>query len=204
MRTLATAILVAAALAATAPAVTAAPSTGKDVAVRVQKDGSTFTVHAEFTVPASVDECWEVLTDYDKMSQIVTAVDVSKVVKRDGNRLEVEQKSHAVAGPLKFSTSSLREVELIPNKEIRSKLLKGDLKSQEFTTRVVDEGAVMRVVVDGKFVVGGLTGAAITIESVEGGTRRQYLELRNEILRRKAKEPPPACLLAKTCEDPST
>jgi hypothetical protein len=198
------AILVGAALVATAPAVTAAPSTAKDVAVRVQKDGSTFTVHAEFTVPASVEECWEVLTDYDKMSQIVTAVDVSKIVKRDGSRLEVEQKSHAVAGPLKFSTYSLREVELVPNKEIRSKLLKGDLKAQDFTTRVVDEGALMRVVVDGKFVVGGITGSAIGVDTVEAQTRRQYLELRNEILRRKAKEPTPACLLAKTCEDPSS
>jgi hypothetical protein len=69
-----------------------------------------------------------------------------------------------------------------------------------FTTRIIDEGAVMRVIADGKFVPGALTGSAISAESVEAQSRRQYQELRAEILRRKAKEPPPPCLLAKNCE----
>ena len=178
----------------------AAPPGAKDMVVRAQKEGSAIAVYVEFTVPATVDETWEVLTDYDRMAEIVSSIDESKIVKRDGNQIEVSQKSHASAGPLKFSMSSLRQVQLVPNKEIRSRLLKGDLKSSDFTTRIVDEGAVMRVVAEGKFVPGGLTGAAINLESVEAQSRRQYQELRAEILRRKAKEPPPPCLLAKNCE----
>jgi hypothetical protein len=178
----------------------AAPPSGRDIVVRAQKDGAGFEVYVEFTVAATVDETWAVLTDYDRMAEIVSSIDSSKVVMRDGNRLEVAQKSHATAGPLKFSTSNLRQVELIPNREIRSRLIKGDLKASDFTTRIIDEGAVMRVIAQGKFVPGALSGSAISVEALEAQSRRQYQELRAEILRRKANEPPPPCLLAKTCE----
>ena len=183
--------------AALAPA---APGNGSDATAHVTKDGATFTVEAQFTVAATPDEVWEVITDFDRMAQIVTAVDSSKVVSRDGNVIQVAQKSHASAGLVKLSTDSLREVQLTPPKEMHSRLLKGDLKSSEFTTRVVDEGGgLTKVSVAGKFVAGALTAGVITPETVEAQTRRQYQELREEILRRKAKEPPPPCLLAKNC-----
>ena len=177
----------------------AAPPGGRDMVVRAQKDGAGFEVYVEFTVAATVDETWAVLTDYDRMAEIVSSIDSSRIVKRDGNQLEVAQKSHATAGPLKFSTSNLRQVELVPKREIRSRLVKGDLKASDFTTRIIDEGPVMRVIAQGKFVPGALSGSAISLEALEAQSRRQYEELRAEILRRKANEPPPPCLLAKTC-----
>jgi len=181
-------------------AASSAPSTGRDIVVHATKDGTTFTVEAEFTVAASLDEVWEVITDFDRMAQIVTSVDSSRIVSRDGNVIQVAQKSHANAGLVRLSTESLREVQLTPNREMHSRLLKGDLKSSEFTTRINDEGGgVTKLTVQGKFVAGGLSGGVITAETVEAQTRRQYQELRDEILRRKANEPPPACLIAKTC-----
>jgi hypothetical protein len=201
MRTIATA-LIAIAFVAVPWSAAVAQAPGSDVVARVQKDGSAFVVHVEFSVPATVDETWEVITDYDRMAQIVSSIDASKIVKREGNKVEVEQKSRASAGPIKVTLQSLREVELFPNREIRSRLLKGDAKSSDFTTKIVGDGPVLKVVGDGRFVPGGLAAAAITTESVEAQTKRQYQELRDEILRRKAKEPPPPCLLAKNCAPP--
>jgi hypothetical protein len=93
----------------------------------------------------------------------------------------------------------VRQVELSPKQEIRSHLLKGDLKSSDFTTRIAEDGGVIKITVHGKFVAGGLSASAITPELVESQTRRQYEELREEILRRKANAPPPPCLVAKNC-----
>jgi carbon monoxide dehydrogenase subunit G len=190
----------------TAVAVSAAPfvaiaagAGSKDIIVKVDRDGNTFTVAAEFTVAADLDETWEVLVDFDKMAQILSNVDASQVVNRSGNRFEVVQKSHGQAGPIRVNLDSTRAVELTPKSEIKSKLLKGDLKSSDFVTRVAPDGAVTRVTVSGKFVAGGLSAAAITPEAVQAQTTRQYQELRDEILRRKAKEPTPPCLLAKNC-----
>jgi carbon monoxide dehydrogenase subunit G len=177
-----------------------APAAGGEVVVHATRDGATFTVDAEFAVAADVDQTWEVLTDFDRMAQIVSSVDASRIVSRDGNLIEVAQKSHANAGLLHVSMESVRQVELKPKREIHSRLLKGDLKSSDFTTSLSDEGGTTKVAVHGTFVAGGLSAGAINVESVEAQTRRQYQELRDEILRRKAGEPPPPCLIAKTCQ----
>jgi carbon monoxide dehydrogenase subunit G len=183
-----------------APLVALAAGAGtKDIVVKVGRDGNTYTVAAEFPVAASVDETWEVLVDFDKMAQILSNVDASQVVNRQGDKFEVVQKSHGQAGPIKISLDSTREVTLTPKTEIKSRLLKGDLKSSDFITRVAPDGDVTKVTVTGKFVAGGLSAAAITPEAVQTQTTRQYQELRDEILRRKAKEPTPPCVLAKNC-----
>ncbi|MGE5669277.1 MAG: SRPBCC family protein [Betaproteobacteria bacterium] len=195
-----------AAVALTAPPLTtdAAQFAGDDIIVHVAKDGSTFTVSAELTVPADSDEVWSVLTDFDHMSQILSNVDASRIANRDGNSFDVIQKSHASVGLLHISLDSVRRIELLPKQEIRSHLIKGDLKSSDFTTRVVENGNAIKITVRGKFVVSGLTGAAITPETVEAQTRQQYEELREEILRRKTGQPPPPCLLAKNCAPASS
>ncbi len=178
----------------------AVPAKAQDVTVRVQKNGAAFEVHAEFTVPATVTQTWEVVTDYDNMAKIVSSIDSSQIQNRVGDTFEVAQKSHVKAGLLPIYMDSVRKVELIPPREIRSELVKGNLKSSNFTTRVIDEGALTRVTADGSFVPGALGAATITVESVITQTRRQYQELRDEILRRKNNEPPPPCLLAKNCQ----
>jgi len=180
-----------------APSGLAAP---QDVAVRVTKDGSAFVVEADFTVAATQDEAWDVLTDFDHMTQILSNVDASRITNRDGNRIEVTQKSHAQAGPLRVSLDSVRQVELTPKTEIKSHILKSnDLKSSDFTTRLAEEGGLIKVTVRGSFVPMGFAAAAANPEAVEANTRRQYSELRDEIVRRKNHEPPPPCILAKNC-----
>jgi len=186
-------------LAATALAC-AAPPPASDIAVHVERDGATFLVAAEFSVAASVDQVWDVLADFDRMAQILSSVDASRITNREGNRFEVVQKSHGSAGPIRISQDSVRQVELTPKREIRSHLLKGDLKASDFTTSIGDESGVSKITVRGKFVVGGMAGSVLTVEAVEAQTRRNYQELREEILRRKSNEPPPPCLLTKTCQ----
>jgi hypothetical protein len=177
----------------------AAPADGQDVSVQVDRDGARFDVRFEFTVPATVEETWKVLTDYDHMAQILSTVDESTVVKRNGNRLEVAQKSHGNAGPLRVMSDSLRQVELFPYKEIRSHFLKGDLKSSEFITRIIPEGPITRVSGNGMVVLGALGSLTVGADLIEAQTRSQYRELRDEIVRRQTNEPRPACIAAKNC-----
>lgn len=177
----------------------AAPAKAEDVTVHVQKNDAAFEVRAEFTVPATVTETWEVVTDYDNMAKIVSTVDSSKIQNRNGNTFEVAQKSHVRAGLLPIYLESVRQVTLTPPKEIKSTLLKGNLKSSEFVTRVFDEGTQTKVTVEGTFVPTALGAATITVDSVISSTRQQYRELRDEIIRRKKGEPPPPCILAKNC-----
>lgn len=175
------------------------PSTD-DVVVRVQKSGGGLDVYAELTVAATAKQAWDVLVDYDRMAEILSSVDISRSVKRDGNLLEVVQRSHIGFGPFKISLDNRRRVELIPQREIRSHLIEGDLNASDFTTRLVDEGTLVRVIWRGRIVPGLLSGLAVTTGSVEAELSRMCRELGAEILRRKARRASSACRLAEACE----
>jgi carbon monoxide dehydrogenase subunit G len=180
-----------------------APPPSSAIAVHVERDGATFVVEVSLSVAANVDEVWEVLTDFDHMAQILSSVDASRIANREGNHVEVVQKSHGNLGPVRISQDSVRDEELTPKREIRSRQVKGDSKASDFTTSIAEEGGISKITVRGKFVTGGLAASVVTVEAVEAHTRRNYQELREEILRRKTNEPPPPCLLTKTCSQVS-
>ena len=156
-----------------------------DIVVHVKKDGATIIVDVEMMVHASPLATWDVLTDYDHMAQFVANVQSSKITDRKGNTLVVAQKSGTSFGLLKFSFDNVREVELVPHSEIRSNLISGDMKASAFTTRIVsDGGGVTRVVNHGEFVPTMWVPPVIGTAFLESETRRQFHELRTEIMRR--------------------
>ena len=156
-----------------------------DIVVHVKKDGATIIVDVEMMVQAPPLATWDVLTDYDHMAQFVGNVQSSKITGRKGNTLVVTQKSGTSFGLLKFSFDNVREVELVPHSEIRSNLISGDMKASAFTTRIMSNGGgVTRVVNHGEFVPTMWVPPVIGTAFLESETRRQFHELRNEIMRR--------------------
>ena len=169
---------------AQAPARTDAQD-GRDIVVQVRKDGATIIVDVEMVVQASPLATWDVLTDYDHMAQFVANVHSSRITNRNGNTLVVAQKSSTSFGLLNFSFDNVREVELVPHSEIRSKLISGDMKASAFTTRLVsDGGGVTHVINHGEFVPTMWVPPVIGTAFLAAETRRQFIELRNEIARR--------------------
>jgi len=163
----------------------AAPQDSRDIVVRVQKKGEWVIVDVDFPVDATVLEAWNVMTDYDNMSKFVSNLVSSRIIGREGNTLSVEQKGKASRGPLTISFENVREIVLTPPREVHSRLVSGDLKASEFTTRVIDRGAFTQITNHGEFIpniwVPPLIGPAL----IEAETRKQFQELRIEILRRK-------------------
>ena len=177
-------LLVGAALSwmATTDALSAA---NEDIDVHVRKERTAYEVKLEFTVPASLEQTWNVLADYENMAQILSSMDSSRVVSRDGNRLTVAQTSHGNAGPVRVSIDAVREITLTPFSEIRSHQIKGDLKASDFTTSLRAEGTATRVTVSGRLVAAAWASWTLGAETIAAHTRRQYQELRDEILKRK-------------------
>src|ERR1700694_2534608 len=169
---------------AQAPARTDAQD-AREIIVHVKKMGATIIVDVEMAVQASPLAAWDVLTDYDHMAEFVGNVQASKITDRKGNTLVVAQKSGTAFGLLKFSFDNVREVELVPHSEIRSNLISGDMKASAFTTRIMSNGGgVTRVVNYGEFVPTMWVPPVIGTVFLEAETRRQFHELRNEIMRR--------------------
>jgi polyketide cyclase/dehydrase/lipid transport protein len=173
-------------LFALAWAVAATPAKDADIAVRVRKIGDSVVVDVDLPVRATAIETWDVMTDYDNMARFVSTLRTSRVIERRGNTLIVLQKGRASHGPLTLSFENTREIVLTPPVEVRSRLISGDLQASEFTTRVVDNGDSSEIVNHGEFIpnlwVPPLIGPAI----IEAETRKQFAQLRDEIMRRKA------------------
>jgi carbon monoxide dehydrogenase subunit G len=174
------------AVAAWAGPVAVAQAGEHEIAVQVRKEHTSYEIRLEFTVPATIEQTWNVLADFEHMTQILSNMDSSRIVSRDGNRITIAQTSHGKVGFIPVSVDGLREIVLMPPTEIRSHLIKGDLKASDFTTQLHVEGAVTRVTVHGKLVVAPWVGIALSADKVAAQTRQQYQELRDEILRRKA------------------
>jgi hypothetical protein len=177
---------VAALVIAALPVPGVAAAADADIQVRVQKNGPEIAVEVDCPVSTSIAVAWEVLTDYDHMADFISNLESSSVQARDGNTLQVYQKGKAARGPLKITFENVREVELVPYQEIRSRLISGDLKASAFTTRVVDDGVQIHIVNSGKYTPKIWVPPFIGPALIEAETRKQFGEIRAEILRRSA------------------
>jgi len=157
-----------------------------NITVTVRKDGDAVLVSVDCPVRAPRRIVWSVLTDYDHMAAFVTNLQVSEVRAREGDTLQVYQNGRAQRGLISVSFENVREIRLVPRREIRSRMISGTLRSSEFTTRIVDDGNELHILNNGRFVpnvwVPPLIGPAV----IEAETRKQFEEIRAEILRRSA------------------
>jgi hypothetical protein len=158
--------------------------TSQDIVVHVQQDGQNIAVDVDCPVDAPWSIVWEVLTDYDHMARFVSNLEYSGVEERVDNMLRVHQKGKASRGPLTLTFDNVREVELVPYREIRSRLISGDMKASAFVTRIVEVATLVHILNSGRYTPNIWVPPFIGPALIEVETRKQFGELRTEILRR--------------------
>jgi hypothetical protein len=174
----------AAALFVLALSLPAAAAGNDDIAVKVRKEGETIHVSVDCPVQAPPSVAWEVMTDYDNMAKFISNLTESNVRMHMGNRMQVAQKGKASRGPLSISFENMREIELVPKSEIRSKLIEGDVLPAQFVTRIEEREGVTHVMHTGSYTPSMWVPPGIGPAMIEAETRKQYGEYRAEILRR--------------------
>lgn len=175
--------LVACCLAAVALSTSAAVP-DEDIVVHAKKEGPEIVVEVDCPVRAPLLAVWDVLTDYDNMSRFISNLQYSGIQGRVDNVLKVRQYGKATRGPLTITFDNVREVELRPFSEVRSRLISGDLKASVFTTRLVDVDGLVHIVNSGRYTPKMWVPPVIGPALIEAETRKQFGEIRTEILRR--------------------
>ena len=165
-----------------------------DIIVHVRKEGPEIVVEVDCPVRAPLPVVWDVLTDYDNMSRFLSHVQYSGVRGRIDNVLTVRQQGRTNGGPFSFAFDNVREVELRPYTEIRSRLISGDLKAFAFTTRIVSAGEIVHIVNSGRYTPHVWVPPVIGPVLIEAETRKQFREVRAEILRRAEQGAPARAL----------
>jgi len=165
----------------------------RDIVVDVRKNGPQIAVDVVCPVDAPAPVVWEVLTDYEHMPQFISNIATSEVEDIAGNVLRVRQKGKATRGPLTLTFDIVREIELVPQSEIRSRLISGDFKSSDFVTKIVVTETGVHIVNNGRYTPNVWVPPFIGPAVIEAETQKQYGEIRAEILRRSAMlRPPPS------------
>ncbi|HEX3632420.1 MAG TPA: hypothetical protein VHZ01_07930 [Casimicrobiaceae bacterium] len=156
----------------------------QDIVVHAKKEGAEIVVNVDCPVRAPLLTTWDVLTDYDNMTSFISNLQYSGIQGRVDNVLKVRQSGKATRGPLSFSFDNVREVELIPFTEVRSRLISGDLKASAFTTRIVEIDGLVHIINSGRYTPKVWVPPLIGPVLIEEETRKQFGEIRTEILRR--------------------
>jgi uncharacterized protein YndB with AHSA1/START domain len=163
-----------------------AQSAGEDgIDVRVEFKNDVIHIDVMVPVAASPQEVWDVITDYDGAERFITNLKTSTIDSRNGNTWVVSQEMIAKVGPFSTSINTVRELQLTPYELIRSRMIRGNMKRADSITRVVTDGSITRIVMHSEsvpdFWLPGFMGRGF----IERSTREQFVNLRNEILRRK-------------------
>lgn len=157
----------------------------KDIEVKVQIDGEDVFVDVNFTVSAPAKLVWEVLTDFDHMSNFIVNLQTSKVIDKTDNGLHVFQKGIAKYGLISFPFESVREIHLFSFNKIQTHMMSGNIKKLEGVTQLITEGEQTRIIYHADTIPGVWIPPVVGKVFIEHETREQFQESRDEIMRRK-------------------
>ena len=160
-----------------------------DIVVNVTKEGPAYLIDVDCPVRAPLAVIWAVLTDYDNMHTFISNLQESRVETRVGNVLTVRQRGKTSLGRFSVEFDGVREIEIVPLVEIRSRYLSGDLKSSTFTTRVAGAEGSFHIINTGRLTPNRWMPPLIGPTLIAAETRKQFDEFRQEILRRSARLP---------------
>ncbi len=185
MSRLAILLLVLLGLGASALPVRAAEERNSEVEVAVRVDGDEVHVTVGFTVDATPQEVWAVLTDFDNMARFVSNLETSEVVSRQGNVVRVHTKGKARFGPLQYPFESVRELTLKPFERIQSRQVSGSLKRFEGETQLIATPQGTRIAYRGDSTSNQSIPPIVGPSFIKSETEEQFHEMQTEILRRR-------------------
>lgn len=154
--------------------------------VKVQKNGDTVIIDLSITVSVTPQEAWDVLVDFDHMTQFNHNLEISQVLEKNGDQWKVQQKGKTTHGGFSFSFDSVKQVTLKPYESIQSHLLSGTLKKHESLTTLSPDGKGTHIVYHAESISGVWVPPLLGTSVVEDEVRKQFQDMEGEMLKRKA------------------
>jgi|WetSurMetagenome_2_1015567.scaffolds.fasta_scaffold765847_1 hypothetical protein len=161
------------------------------VVATVSQLGEVIVVEVIADVPVALGTAWDVLTDFEHMAAFIGNVTLSKVIRREGNKVVVHQEGVARYGLLSLSFESEREIRMEPMIRIQTKSLSGSVKRMESESKLSqnESGTQIRyrAEVEPDSQLAKMFGASFIRHEVE----EQFLEMSKEMIRRQGQVRPP-------------
>jgi ribosome-associated toxin RatA of RatAB toxin-antitoxin module len=108
--------------------VLAAPARAAEISVQATRDGEAVEVEAVAELAVGPARAWEILTDYNRLSQFVPDLHESRVVSREGAKAVVEQKGVARFLFFTYPIEVRLAVTEYPHRRIESRAVAGNFR----------------------------------------------------------------------------
>lgn len=164
----------------------AAADEGGEIRVIVAVRGDVVVIDADVDFPAPRPLVWTVLTDFERLPEFISNLKTSRIVLREGNRVQVEQGGVGHFGPVAFPFRSLREFTLHPYEGFETRQIAGNLKHFAATTRLSEQGGGTHVHLHAEAVPDTLLPLELGKAYIAAETREHFGEMRAEVRRRQA------------------
>ena len=153
--------------------------------VDIVKDSDAFVANVVMVAPVPANIAWDVLTDFDHQAAWVPNVKESKVIARDGNAVTVEQHGIARFGLASFPYASVRQIQLDPQRTVRSVQVKGDnVQRLESLMTLKRDGNGTQLTYHLELVPAGLAALVVSKDSLDKQLREQFTAIIEEMVRR--------------------
>lgn len=106
----------------------AVDATNTTSGVTVERHGSDILVEAYAEFDAAIGLAWSTLVDYDRLTDFIPDISVSRTLARSGTSALVEQKGRATFGPFGQQFAFLLEVDEQPERAIHAVAVQGDFR----------------------------------------------------------------------------
>jgi len=155
-----------------------------DVGVRIE--GDEVIVDVNFYVRATPQEAWAVMTDYDHATAFISKLAKSVILSRTDEILLVAQKGEMGYGPFSMTIETVSEIRLTPFEKMQSRLISGNMKKNESTTRLIEDATGTWIVSHLESIPDVWMPPLIGRVMIEFEARARFGQVVDEILRRKA------------------
>ncbi|MGB5079621.1 MAG: SRPBCC family protein [Burkholderiales bacterium] len=157
-----------------------------ELRIEVAREGEFVSVRASAQVNADLPTAWEVLTDYDHLAEFIPDMRSSRVVRRDGGSVLVEQKGEFGFFFFRQAIDVVLSVSEQPPRRIVARTVEGNLKDMEASYELKASTNGLRLDYTGRFVPDFFLPPLIGMPLVRRSLERRLQSMVNEIERRYA------------------
>jgi ribosome-associated toxin RatA of RatAB toxin-antitoxin module len=160
------------------------PVLAASISVTAERRGDTIHINASALLNADAATAWRVLTDYDRYTQFIPNLRVSRVVARHGSRVTVEQSGNAALWFFRKRVDVTYEVTESPPNTIHSRAIAGSLRALASTYSLTPDKGGVRLDYAGHIAPGYEILGAIEEIAVRRNIESEFRALVDEIERR--------------------
>jgi carbon monoxide dehydrogenase subunit G len=154
----------------------------RSIEITQNGDGYVATIVMQAPVPPKI--AWDVLSDFGNMEKWVPNVRESKIVSNNGNVLTIEQKGTFKYGLLSIPYTSVRKMELEPEKTILATQVQGSMRKLVSLMRVSPDGAGTRLDYRLEMVPSTIASTVMSKDFLQGELTEQFTAIVGEMVRR--------------------